>query len=169
MAWWCLLWPKLLSESILPKSLTFICNSIIRHQWTSIPSYINTHACVDHIRHVFCSMISWWRHQMETFSVWLAGEFPAQRPVTRSFDVFFDLRLNKRLSKQSWGWRFETLSRPLWRYCNADTLSMIFRHFPKWPTRSRKTSWHCHCIQWVPGTNTPFVLQDNRSYENIIS
>ena len=32
------------------------------------------------------------------------GEFPAQRPVTRSFDVFFDLRLNKRLSKQSWGW-----------------------------------------------------------------
>ena len=29
------------------------------------------------------------------------GEFPAQRPVTRSFDVYFDLRLNKRLSKQS--------------------------------------------------------------------
>ena len=51
--------------------------------------------------------ISWWRHQMETFSTLLAlcagnspvtGEFPAQRPVTRSFDVFFDLRLNKRLS-----------------------------------------------------------------------
>ena len=47
---------------------------------------------------------------METFSALLAisvgnapvsGEFPAQRPVTRSFDVFFDLRLNKRLSKQS--------------------------------------------------------------------
>ena len=46
------------------------------------------------------------------------GEFPAQRPVTRTFDVFFDLRLNKRLSKQSWGWWFETLSRPLWRHCN---------------------------------------------------
>ena len=40
------------------------------------------------------------------------------RPVTRSFDVFFDLRLNKLLSKQWWGWRFETLSRPLWRHCN---------------------------------------------------
>ena len=48
---------------------------------------------------------------METFSALLAicagnspltGEFPAQRSVTRSFDVFFDLRLNKRLSKQSW-------------------------------------------------------------------
>ena len=46
----------------------------------------------------------WWRHQMETFSALLAicagnspvpSEFPTQRPVTRSFDVFFDLRLNK--------------------------------------------------------------------------
>ena len=70
----------------------------------------------------------WWRHQMEAFSALLAicagnspvnGESTAQRPVTRSFDVFFDLRLNKRLSKQSWGWWFETLSRPLWRHCNA--------------------------------------------------
>ena len=41
----------------------------------------------------------------------LCGEFPTERPVTRSFDVLFDLRLNKRLSKQSWGWRFETPSR----------------------------------------------------------
>ena len=46
-------------------------------------------------------------------------EFPTQRPVTRSFDVFFDLRLNKQLSKQSWGWWFERLSRPLWRQCNG--------------------------------------------------
>ena len=46
------------------------------------------------------------------------GEFPAQRPVTRIFDTFFDLRLNKRLSKQSWGWWFETQSWSLWRQCN---------------------------------------------------
>ena len=46
-------------------------------------------------------------------------EFPTQRPVTRSFDVFFDLRLNKPLSKQSWGWWFETLSRSLWRHRNV--------------------------------------------------
>ena len=59
----------------------------------------------------------------------LCGEFTGprwiprtQRPVTRSFDVFFDLRLNKRLRKQSWGWWFETLSRPLWRQCNAKTM-----------------------------------------------
>ena len=47
------------------------------------------------------------------------GEFPAQRPVTRNFDVFFDLCLNKRLSKQSWGWWFETPSWSLWRHSNV--------------------------------------------------
>ena len=47
------------------------------------------------------------------------GELPTRRPVTRSFDVFFDLRLNKRLSKQPWGWWFETLSCPLWRHGNG--------------------------------------------------
>ena len=52
-------------------------------------------------------------------------EFPAQRPVTRSFDVFFDLRLNKRLSKQSWGWWFEPLWHPVWRHCNADGLGHL--------------------------------------------
>ena len=46
------------------------------------------------------------------------GEFPAQRPATQSFDVFFDLCLNKRLSKQPWGWWFETPSWSLWRQCN---------------------------------------------------
>ena len=49
------------------------------------------------------------------------GEFPTQRPVTRSFDVYFDLRLNKRLCKQSWGWWFETLLCPLWRHSNGIT------------------------------------------------
>ena len=72
---------------------------------------------------------AWWRHQMETYSALLAlcagnspvpGEFPAQRPVTRSFDIYFDLRPNKRLSKQSWGWWLETLSCSLLRHCNGN-------------------------------------------------
>ena len=76
--------------------------------------------------------LSWWRYQKETFAALLAlcagnspvtGEFPAQRPVTRNFDVFFDLRLNKRLSKQSWGSWFETTSRPLWRHSNVNDLT----------------------------------------------
>ena len=45
--------------------------------------------------------------------------FPSQRPVTRSFDSFFDVRLNKPLAKQSWGWSFETPSRSLWSHCNV--------------------------------------------------
>ena len=57
-------------------------------------------------------IVTWWCHQMETLSVvWtlcagnspVTGEFPAQSPVKRGFDVFFDMRLNTRLSKQSWG------------------------------------------------------------------
>ena len=64
---------------------------------------------------------------METFCALLAlcegnspvpGEFPSQWSVPRKFEVFFDLPLNKRLGKQSWGWWFETLSCPLWRHCN---------------------------------------------------
>ena len=75
---------------------------------------------------------------METFSVLLAicvgnsavtRVFPAQRPVTSSFDVFFDLHLNERLSKESWGWWFETPSRPLWHHSNA--LLVIKAHFSK--------------------------------------
>ena len=77
------------------------------------------------------SDISWWRHQMQTFSALLAfcagnspvtDEFPSQRPMTRSFDVFFDLRMNKSLGKQSWGWWFETPFRSLWRHFNVVTL-----------------------------------------------
>ena len=34
----------------------------------------------------------------------ITAEFPTKRPMTRSFDIFFDLRVNKQLSKQSWGW-----------------------------------------------------------------
>ena len=72
--------------------------------------------------------VSWWRHQMEAFSALLAicvgnspvpGEFLTKRPVTRSFDVFLDLRLNKRLSKQWWAWWFEAPSSPLWRHWNV--------------------------------------------------
>ena len=87
-----------------------------------IYTYINMPSKANHHKTV------WWRHQMEILSALLAicagnspvpGEFPAQRPVTRSFDVFFDLYPNKRLCKQAWGWWFETPSCPLWRHRNC--------------------------------------------------
>ena len=77
--------------------------------------------------------MTWWHHQMESFSVLLAicagnspvtGEFPSQRPVTRNFDVFFDLCLNKLLSKQLWGWWFETASCPLRHHSNENSYSV---------------------------------------------
>ena len=56
----------------------------------------------------------------------VTSEFPTQRPVMWSFDVFFDLRLNKRLSKQSWGWWFEMPLLPLWRHSNVHPLKSKF-------------------------------------------
>ena len=88
------------------------------------------------------------------------GEFPTQRPVTRSFDVFFDLRLNKRLSKQPWGWWFETLSRPLWRHRNVCVQNRRSFHscFTRYVTWSdmRKTPSHgkTHHTQSLCATST---------------
>ena len=59
----------------------------------------------------------------------VTGEYPAQRPVTRSFDIAFDLRLNKRLSKQSWGWWFETPSWSLWRHRHEKTSQEVCAQF----------------------------------------
>ena len=73
---------------------------------------------------------------------------PQERPVTWSFDVFFDLRLNKRLSKQWWGWWFETPSRPLWRHCNA---SQYFRQL----TFSRISRLWLRCSN---GASVPTVV-----------
>ena len=96
--------------------------------WWDTGRYCFVFSCEQTIIWTPLSICPWWRHQMETFFALLAicagnspvpGEFPTQRPVTRSFDVYFDLRPNKRLSKQSWGWWFETLSWSLWRHCNV--------------------------------------------------
>ena len=98
---------------------------------------------------------------METFSALLAlcagnspvsGEFLAQRTATRSFDVFFDLHLNKRLSKQSWGWWFQTLSSPLWRHCNEPL-----------PTSPVKLTRHC-LTRWISKLLGSFEIHWERQY-----
>ena len=102
-------------------------------------------------RNVF---LEWWRHQVETFSALLAlcsgnspvtGYFPAQRPVTQSFDVFFDLRLNKQLSNQPWGWWFEMPSCPLWRHCNGSQKFIQNVTKLKWHYRHGKLA-HCGLV-----------------------
>ena len=74
----------------------------------------------------------------------VTGDFPSQRLVRRSFDIFFDLRLNKGLRTQSRHRWFEMPSHPLWRYCNdhwhinvllliahatRSVLCIVFRYF----------------------------------------
>ena len=104
---WLIIWSECRKQSVWKYHSNF-CN-----QLTSAPTFKGS---------------AWWRHQMETFSTLLAlcvgnspvtGEFPSQRPVTRSFDVFFDRRLNKRLSERSRGRWFETPSRSTWLHCNV--------------------------------------------------
>ena len=59
------------------------------------------------------------------------GEFPSHRPVTRSFDVFFDLHRNKRFSKPWWGWWLKTPSRSLRRHCNGHRSKSMSRNDSK--------------------------------------
>ena len=115
--------------------------------------------------------MSWWCHQMETFFALLAlcegnspvtGEFPSRRPVTRSFHVFFDLYLNKRLSKQSGRRWFETPSRPLWHHCNVCTILGNFFMYT-----ARDWVWNTWYIKY-PGWNsklwTPQLLNVRLHY-----
>ena len=104
-----------------------------------------------------------WRQQLERFAALLVicaenppvtGESPQQRPVTRSYDVFFDLRLNKRLSKQSWRWWFET------RYdvffdlrLNKRLSKQSWRWWFETPSRSL---WCCHNdVHWGEDRDAP--------------
>ena len=93
---------------------TFVQNILVIVCWFYQNCFVNTECH---------SIDSWWRHQMKTFPrYWplpVTGEFHLQRSVARSFDTIFDLRLNKRLSKQSICWWFGTPSRSLWRHCKA--------------------------------------------------
>ena len=92
----------------------------------------------------------------------ITGEFPAQRPATRSFDVFSDLRLNKRLRKQSWCWRFGTPWCSLWRHCN---ILLVANHSQtqKSANRVQKSCnmlWHgdettCHVDSFTVSSHSP--------------
>ena len=87
-----------------------------------------------------------------------------QRPVTRSFDVFFDLRLIKWLGKHLQGWWFETLSHPLWRHCNAAYHVKMVQLFKlavcySWFGGGQEPGHHCiqlkqaHCMSTGPWFN----------------
>ena len=114
-----------MSNSCVLPPLTIYCldgqNTQIPWDSTVVPGNATSHPPSWDIRDIVNP--SWWRQQMETFSALLAlsevnppvtAGFPPQRPVTRRFDVFFDLRLNK----QSICWWFETTWRSSCPHCN---------------------------------------------------
>ena len=93
-------------------------------QWSQ-DAFIGTLAQINMFFHVIVT--AWWCHQIETFSALLAlcagnspvtGEFPSQRPVTLTFNIFFGLHLNKLLSKRLRRQWFEMPLCLLWRHCN---------------------------------------------------
>ena len=122
---------------------------------------------------------------METFSALLvvSGEFSARRPMTLSFDVFFDLGLIKGLSRHLRGWWFEMLSQSLWRHCNdwsctkglTDT-RVKYCHWCPTPCITRTSAtmtventhlfheesfhWHasCQCLEMKEKANIPLCL-----------
>ena len=88
--------------------------------------------------------VTWWRHQMETFSALLAlcegnppvtGGFPSQRPVTRSFDLFFDLRLNKTVE--------QTIETPLIRDAISPNNASL-----EWPRSTLSITNQCWGLDW---------------------
>ena len=143
------------SEKIVSTSLDLFGDGSILVQilaWNRQATHPKVNQCNQYLwrhktslRHNDLNMYTtWWRHQMETFSSLLGlcarnspvtGEFPARKSETWSFDVFFDVRLKKRLSKQ---W-FETQSRSLWRHCNK----LVHVKFNKLNTTSRRDTDKC--------------------------
>ena len=123
--------PKLPHLTVVVISIKHFCQwyiNVIQYWNHQLLTMINRKYLRDQVKVALLGWASsWWRHQMETFSTFLVicvgnslvpGEFSTKRPVTQSFDVYFDLCPNKQLSKQSWGWWFETQSCPLWRHRN---------------------------------------------------
>ena len=98
-----------------------------------------------------------WKHFPRNWPLWIhrspvTGEFTSQRPVTRSFDVFFDLHLNKRLGIQSRRRWFETLSRSLWRHSTemmttTETEMSFWRNFRYW-LQLKLTASDINFVKW---------------------
>ena len=87
---------------------------------------------------------SWWRGNIFRVAgpLTITGEFPSQTPVTRSFDVSFDLRMNKQLSNQS-------KQRSLWRHCND--IHPCWHRNIRMDANSQTTSnlrWEYYCVKY---------------------
>ena len=103
--------------------------------------------------------MSKWKHFLRYFegNSLVTGEFPAQSPVTRSFDAYFDLCLNKRLSKPLWGWWLETPSRSLW--CHRNDMGQL----PQLFDNIQYILWIIHSFGFVEFWYRSFLLMSFRA------
>ena len=135
---------------------------VVQSLWTlACLSKFLMSSILKNFRATLCFNSPWWRHRKELCSALMpfcagnssvTGEFPAQRSVTRSCDVFFDLRLDQQLSKQ---WRrrwFDTPSRSLWRHCYGQVRKFMIPHEVSSAAKLLLRSFDLHI---VPGVNLP--------------
>ena len=89
-------------------------------------SLVRFHAITDRFVGYSHDDVIKWKHLLALCSgnSPVISEFPPQSPVTRSFGVFFDLRLSKQ-SRRRW---FEAPSRSLWRHCNVEGEMIIHKY-----------------------------------------
>ena len=116
---------------------------------------INPHVlyCIMKKKHSSTSLLAfvrpWWRIKWKHCPrywpfVWgIHRWIPLTKASDADFDVFFDMHLNKRLSKQSWCWLFETSSRSLWRHCNGKSLIWNHGHISQGTMRSDNWAFKC--------------------------
>ena len=101
----------------------------------------------------------------------VTGGSPSQRPVTRSFDVFFNLRLNKGLSKHSRCRWFETPSCSSWRHCSGVAQTWLHDLVPGyWPHQCQVTRHiryvcftltHCGRVTHICVSDPTIIGSDN--------
>ena len=97
---------------------------------------------------------------MEAFSRYWPFVRGIHRPVTRSVDVFFELRVNKRLSKLSGSRWYEAPSRSLWRHCNAMVQYHIFLYSKIWEFPHQRFCWPdlpYPTTSWLPDVNLRYT------------
>ena len=93
----------------------------------------------------------------------VTGGFPSQRPVARSFDILFGLRLNKRLNKRLRGRWFDTPSRSLWRHCNVIvTQVLVIQIHHVW--RSRNCIFAIFLYKYFKTCKYPILSKTWRAY-----
>ena len=137
-----------------------VCRNIFQIKFRYWSSSLNL------VPHVKDWDVTWRHNQMETFAPLLVlcagsspvtGGFPTQRPVTWSFDVFFDLHQNKLLSKQLWGWWFEMLLCPSWRRSNESWVPAVleacgvnlYKICFLFKKKKKKNDTFPLCLQWA--------------------